>query len=267
MTPVDVGFVGLGDQGLPIAARILGGGHRVLVWARRPEVLDPLVVSGATAVPSLAELASGADVVGICVRDDAGVLEVVDQLLPALRPDAAVVIHSTVLPATCHDVAGRVGTVGARVLDAPVSGGRPGAEAGTLSIMVGGDADLFHRVRPVLETFGTPRLLGPLGSGQLMKLLNNAMLTAHLRLAYDAVAIADELGLDPAVTEEVLLQGSGGSAAIRSMIRFREMDMHHVRAMLAKDLHHFEAVATAAPSSGLVTALGNELLDRLPGAS
>jgi 3-hydroxyisobutyrate dehydrogenase-like beta-hydroxyacid dehydrogenase len=260
----DVGFVGLGDQGFPIAERLLAGGYRLHVWARRPEVVTPLVAQGATSEPTLADLGGACQVIGVCVRDDAGVLEVVEQLVPRLRADAVILIHSTVLPATCHAAADAAATVGGRVLDAPVTGGRPGAQAGTLNIMVGGDPEVFDRVRPLLDTFGSARLLGPLGSGQLMKLLNNALLTAHLRLAYDAVAIAGELGLDPRVAEQVLLTGSGGSAAVRSMIRFRTMDLAHVGTMLAKDVHHFEAVSAGAASRTRVVGLANELLARWP---
>ena len=116
---------------------------------------------------------------------------------------------------------------------------------------------------PLFESFGSPQHLGPLDSGQVLKLLNNAMLMAHLRLAYDALELATTLGGEPDLAREVLLQGSGGSAAMRTMIKFAELDMIDVRSMLDKDFDHFREVISGMTAGRTIDCLGAELLDRL----
>jgi 3-hydroxyisobutyrate dehydrogenase-like beta-hydroxyacid dehydrogenase len=248
---------------MPMAQRIQHAGWPLHVWARRPGVTQPLADAGARVASSIAEVAEQVDLLSICVVADDDVLEVVGAAADGLRAGAMVAIHSTVLPATCVEVRDRLRGSSVDVLDAPVSGGAVAANAGRLVVMVGGEQAVFDRARPVFDSFGSSYLLGGLGCGQLMKLLNNAMLTAHLRLAYDAVQIATDLGLDPRVAEQVLQGGSGGSAAIQSMIRFRQLDLNHVRARLEKDVHHYQEVAGELPASAMVTRLSVELLDRL----
>jgi 3-hydroxyisobutyrate dehydrogenase-like beta-hydroxyacid dehydrogenase len=189
--------------------------------------------AGADVVGFAEELAAQSDLIGICVAADDDVLQVVDSLRGGLWPGSIVAIHSTVLP------------------------------AGTLSVMVGGDPVTFERVRPVFESFGSPQHLGPLDSGQVLKLLNNAMLMAHLRLAYDALELATTLGVESDLAREVLLQGSGGSAAMRTMIKFAEFDMIDVRSMLDKDFDHFREVISGMTAGRTIDRLGAELLDRL----
>ena len=129
--------------------------------------------------------------------------------------------------------------------------------------MVGGDPVTFERVRPVFESFGSPQHLGQFDSGQILKLLSNAMLMAHLRLAYDALELATTLGVESDLAREVLLQGSGGSAAMRTMIKFAELDMIDVRSMLDKDFDHFREVISGMTAGRTIDRLGAEPLDRL----
>jgi 3-hydroxyisobutyrate dehydrogenase-like beta-hydroxyacid dehydrogenase len=258
-----VGFVGLGVQGLPMAVRIARAGWPLRVWARRPNVTAPAEALGAGVAGSMHDLAGTSELLGICVTTDDDVVEVVEAAYDGLCAGAIVVIHSTVLPETCAAVAARVAAQGAHVVDAPVSGGRTGAEAGTLAVMVGGDAATVERARPVFDSFGVTYHLGALGSGQRMKLLNNAMLAAHLRLAYDAVDLAGDLDLDLATAQEVLLNGSGGSAAMRSMLRFRTLDPAKVAANMAKDVDHFRAVVSGSIHADRVNRLAGELVAHL----
>jgi 3-hydroxyisobutyrate dehydrogenase len=210
-----VGFVGLGSQGGPMARRIIDAGHPTTLWARRPEALEPFGDTAATAVATPAELGAAADVLGVCVVDDADVDQVLrgpDGALAAMAAGSVVIVHSTVHPATCLRLQEDFPDL--HVLDAPVSGGGQKAAAGELLVMVGGPADVVDRCRPVLETFGDPVLhLGPLGAGQEVKILNNAMFAAQLGIAAEIFSLATDRGLDPEAVATVLSSGSGRSYA------------------------------------------------------
>ena len=125
-----IGFIGLGSQGGPMAERIIAAGYPLTLWARRTDALAPFLGKGATAASDIAALGATCDHVGICVVDDAGVAEIVGQLLPAMRPGSRIVIHSTILPDHCVALAERCAERGIAFLDAPVSGGGPAATAG-----------------------------------------------------------------------------------------------------------------------------------------
>jgi 3-hydroxyisobutyrate dehydrogenase-like beta-hydroxyacid dehydrogenase len=258
-----VGFIGLGDIGAPMARRLVEQGWPLTVWARRREAAEAVSQAGAVVAANPAELASRCGLVGLCVIGGDDVVEVIDALRPGLRPGSIVVIHSTVAPAVCRELADGLADAGVDVLDAPISGGSPRAAAGTLSVMVGGAPDVFERARPVLSSLGNAELIGPLGSGQVMKLLNNAMLMAQLELACQAVEAAAGLGIDAELAERLLQAGSGASVAMQSRIRFRELDIDHVRHMLAKDHTLFGRAVDGRDLAGSITRLGDELLERM----
>lgn len=214
---IRAGFIGLGSQGAPIAHRIVGAGVPLQIWARRPATLEPFAGTGAVVAASPAELAANSDVVGVCVVDDPDVEDVVlrdDGVLAGMASGGVIAIHSTVHPDTCRRVAERAAERGVDVIDAPVSGGEPAAVQGQLLVMVGGEVPALEKARPVLETFGNPILhLGPLGSGQVAKLLNNFTFTAQIALALEIYGFAARLGLDPEALAQVLVKGSGASFA------------------------------------------------------
>ena len=251
---MNVGFVGLGNQGLPMAQMIERAGWPLTVWARRPETVEPFTGTAAEIAGSLVDLAVQCDVIGVCVRTDDDVREVVlgpGGLRSGVTDGSVVVIHSTVHPSSCEEIARELASVGVGVLDAPVSGSGPAALAKTLTVMVGGDRELFERVEPLFESYGAGFWLGPLGSGQRMKLLNNAVFMANLLLAYEAVDVAPQLGIDPESAEQVLGRSSGGSRALGIMARFREFpDLVRPRETLGKDLHHFDELVTAIGEPG-----------------
>jgi len=210
-----VGFVGLGSQGGPMAQQIIVGGFPTTLWARRPATLEPYAGTGATFAASPEELAANSDVIGVCVLADRDVDEVVDAMLPGIAPGTVLAVHSTVHPATCARVADAVGERGAMVIDAPVSGGGIAAAARALLVMVGGDDSALERCRPVFETFGDPIVhLGPLGTGQLAKLVNNLLFTTQLGTGDAALTLGESLGLDRAALASVLSRGSGNSYAL-----------------------------------------------------
>ena len=212
-----VGFIGLGSQGAPMAHRIVAGGFPLTLWARRPESLQPFADTAASAALTPAGVGEASSIVCICVTGDEDVEEVVlgaDGVLAGMDPGGTLVVHSTVHPETCVRLRGHAAEKGVSVLDAPVSGGGPAAEQGTLLVMVGGDAEVLDRVRPVLATFGEPILhLGDVGAGQTAKLVNNLVFTAQIALCLETFAFVNELGLDGAAMAQVFERGSGASRA------------------------------------------------------
>jgi 3-hydroxyisobutyrate dehydrogenase-like beta-hydroxyacid dehydrogenase len=207
-----VGFIGLGSQGGPMARRIVAAGHPTTLWARRPEALEAFTDTGASFAASPAELAAASDLICVCVVDDDDVVEVVEAMLPSIRPGSIIAVHSTISPATCERLAGRLAEKDASLVDAPVSGGGPAAEAGTLVVMAGGSEEDVTRCRPVFETYGDPVLhVGPLGTALLAKLVNNALMMAHMALADDALALASALGVDRSALTTIISSGSGNS--------------------------------------------------------
>lgn len=197
-----------------MAKAIVDHGFPTTLWARRPESLEPFAGT-VTVADSPAELASRSDLIGVCVVNDDDVREVVlgpRGIGDGLREGSAVVIHSTVHPDTCLSLAEVLRERGASVLDAPVSGGGPAAEARRLLVMVGGEAEILKRVRPVLATFGDPIIhLGPLGSGQIAKVVNNLLFIDNLALAHQAIEVATGLGLDREAVVATFQNGSSRS--------------------------------------------------------
>ncbi|SPM35178.1 3-hydroxyisobutyrate dehydrogenase or related beta-hydroxyacid dehydrogenase [Mycobacterium rhizamassiliense] len=213
-----VGFIGLGSQGAPMAQALIDAGHDTVLWARRPEALEPFADTARVA-SNPAELAELADVVGICVLNDDDVVEVAlrpNGLLAGITPGTTVLIHSTVHPTTCRQLGDRFSERRAHVLDAPVSGGGEAARARRLLVMVGGDHEIYTAVAPVLSAFGDPVVhVGALGSGQLAKLLNNLLFTATLGLAHETAELAAELGVDATALMSILQHASGRSFAVQ----------------------------------------------------
>jgi 3-hydroxyisobutyrate dehydrogenase len=272
---IRVGFIGLGSQGAPIARRIVDAGLPVTLWARRPATLEPFAGTHASIAGSPAQLAATSDIVGLCVRDDADVAAVTGGpggVLAGLRPGAVIVVHSTVHPDTCRRLAGPAAAAGAHVVDAPVSGGKPAADAGRLLVMVGGDDAAVARCAPVFATFGDPVLhLGPLGSGQVAKLLNNAAFTAHLGLAASLLALGESLDVDPARLAEVVLHGSGRSFALERVASAGgtlDRIAAHAGDLLAKDVGLVTDLLPAGPGAsgpagGVLLAAARDALARM----
>lgn len=215
MLNIKCGFIGLGSQGAPIAGRMLGAGLPVVLWARRPEALDPYRSTAAQFASTPAQLAAQVDHVGVCVVNDADVRQVCEQLIPAMRPGGRIAIHSTVHPETCRALASEASVHGVTLIDAPVSGGAPAAEAGALTIMVGGPLEAFEAAKPIFATFGRLIVrLGEVGAGQIAKLINNSLLAANLSVAHHALAAGIELGIPKEVLVQLLVASSGRSFAL-----------------------------------------------------
>ena len=263
---IRVGFVGLGSQGGPMAQRIITAGYPTTLWARRAESLEPYAGTGATFAGSPAELAANSKVIGVCVLADRDVDEVVAAMLPGIARGTVLAVHSTVHPATCRRVADAVAERGATVIDAPVSGGGMAAAARALLVMVGGDAAALERCRPVFETFGDPIVhLGPLGTGQLAKLVNNLLFTTQLGTGDAALRLGEALGLDRAALASVLGRGSGNSYALGVVAGSGVEPLGAVAGgTLRKDVDIVNAIAAErAVAPGSLAVLAEEVLSRM----
>jgi 3-hydroxyisobutyrate dehydrogenase len=210
-----IGFVGLGIMGHGMAANLVDAGIETAVWNRTAGRADDLVVAGAVLLPSPGDVAAQCDVVMICVSDTPDVEAVVfgDQgLATALRPGALIVDHSTISPEATKRFADEVSQLGGHWLDAPVSGGSEGAVNGTLSIMIGGDADQVARAMPYLEVVGaTITHVGPTGAGQLVKAVNQILVVLNQLAVSEALLLADAGGLDLEATLKAVEGGAAGS--------------------------------------------------------
>lgn len=232
------GFIGVGSQGGPMAHRMLAGGFPLVVWARRPEVLEAYTAKGAKAAATVAELGAQCDHVGICVVNDADVLAITDQLIPVMKRGSRIAVHSTILPETCAKLEAQCDEHGLQFIDAPVSGGSPAAEAGTLTVMCGARQEAFDEALPVLQTFGKlVVLLGPAGAGQRAKIINNSLMAANMGLAHGAMAAADAMGVDRKALAELVKESSGRSFGFEVYARLPSPAAFSVGApMLAKDV-------------------------------
>jgi 3-hydroxyisobutyrate dehydrogenase len=214
-----IGFVGLGAMGRPMAANLVAAGMPVTVFDTRAEPVAELVTSGASSAPSLPELATRCDVVGVCVVDDDQVMEVVAgerSLLPALRPGSVVVLHSTIHPDTAREVHRRCGEHCVDVVEVSVSGFPHKAAEGTLTLMIGGAGELIEQLDPYLSAIGDHRFhLGPVGTGNAAKLANNVMWKIAMLGTFEGLNVARASGVDVDTMVEVALVSTGNSGALQ----------------------------------------------------
>ncbi len=213
---MNVGFIGLGAMGLPMARHVAAAGYRVFTtFHRRRAPADELASLGATILDSPAAIAQSAEVVITIVPADAELKETVfgaDGLLQAFGPGKILIEMTTATAQTVIEIDKAIAQRGGRVLDAPVSGGTTGAENGTLTIMAGGEPELLREVRPLLETMGKNILhVGAVGQGKLVKIVNQVMAAVHLLAMGEAFALGCKCGADPKVLYDVIKSSSGYS--------------------------------------------------------
>ncbi|MGD9795370.1 MAG: NAD(P)-dependent oxidoreductase [Acidimicrobiia bacterium] len=261
-----VGFVGVGDQGGPIARRIVDGGFATMLYARRAEALAPFADSAATYASSLAELASTNDVIGVCVRTDDDVDAVMlgdGGILATARPGTIVLIHSTASPAHCQQLTQLGAERSVIVLDAPVSGGRIRAAAGEMAVMVGGDKAAFDTVLPVLDTFATnPIWLGPIGSGQLAKLVNNVIFTINFGTALRLLDAGESFGLDRVALAQVVQASSGQSFAMQNAATAQAAQLPFAESLLRKDCGLFlDVMSSLDEDTEIISLLSKHSLE------
>jgi 3-hydroxyisobutyrate dehydrogenase/2-hydroxy-3-oxopropionate reductase len=223
---MEVGFIGLGKMGKPMVRRLLAAGHTVHVHNRSPQAVTELVAGGAKDAGSAAGVAERADVVLTALPTPDTVEHVYKEVAIAARPDQIYVDHSTVSLGLNRSCAELLAKKKAHFLDAPVSGGPGGAQAGTLTVMVGGEQAVFDRALPVFQSFGKNiRLCGPVGAGQAVKLVNQLLVGIHTAASAEAVVFGVSLGADPQVILEMLGTSFGGSQMLlRNVPRFISRD-------------------------------------------
>jgi 3-hydroxyisobutyrate dehydrogenase-like beta-hydroxyacid dehydrogenase len=220
-TATKIGFVGLGRMGGNMAARFLAAGYPVFGEQRQRADADGLVEAGLKWCETPREVAELADVVFTSLPDDA-VLELVasgdDGILAGLSAGKVWVDMSTVSPRVSRALAERVQAIGANLLDAPVSGSVPQVQAGTLTIMVGGDESAYASVEPLLGELGTPTYIGDNGHGLVLKLAINISLAVQMLAFAEGLVLAERAGVDRALAAEVITQSAVGSPMLQARV-------------------------------------------------
>lgn len=263
-----LGFAGIGLMGLPMCRRLLAAGYPLRVWNRSADKCLPLLQEGAGRVETPAALCADAEVVMLCLADTAAVREVVfgaGGLVESARPGQLLVDFSSLEPAATREMAEELlQRTGMHWLDAPVSGGTAGAEAGSLAIMAGGRADDVQRVRPILAHLGQ-RLthMGEVGAGQVSKVCNQMLVACNALVIAEVVALAERSGVDASLLASALAGGFADSKPLQILApqmaasQFEPVRWH-VRTLL-KDLDTAVKLAreqgSATPMSGLAAQL------------
>ena len=212
---INIGLIGPGIMGRPMALNLIKGGHKLWAYARRPETLQPLVAAGATTCATPSEVAKYTDIIFTIVSDTPDVEHIIfgeHGLIHQARPGSVIVDMSTISPTATKAFAAKLAERGIEMLDAPVSGGETGAINGTLSIMVGGKTNVFERVKPLFECMGKNIVhIGGHGAGQVAKACNQIVVAVTIEAVAEALTFARKNGADPAKVREALMGGFAGS--------------------------------------------------------
>jgi 3-hydroxyisobutyrate dehydrogenase len=262
-----LGFVGMGLMGLPMAKRLLGAGHRVKVWNRTAAKCAPAVEAGAVLASSAAECARDVPVVFMCLTDTKAVEAAVfgpGGIAEGIARDAVLVDFSSMAPEATRACAARLlAERGAHWLDAPVSGGVPGAEAGTLAIMAGGTPESFARAEPFVRAMAQRfTLMGPSGAGQTTKLCNQVIVGSLMCVLAEATRLATNAGIEAARLPEALAGGWADSKPMqicvpRMVSGTYDPPLGHAYTML-KDLDTARALAVEKGSPLPIASLAAE---------
>ncbi len=261
-------FLGLGALGAPMATRLLAAGVPLTVHNRSPERQQPLAAAGARATGDAASAVAGAELVCLCLSDDAAVQAVLESIEAALKPGSLVIDFSTIAPATSIALAERLAAQGVRYIDAPVTGGTEGARSGSLSVLIGGEPADVERAQPLLEIVGS-RLnhFGPVGSGMQVKALNQVLVAGSYAAVAEAMALGARLGLPLEQVREALRHGAAGSWALEHRAGHMLRDEYPLGFRLSlhrKDLAIAQQAAAEAglelPVTDRVAAMEDELI-------
>jgi 3-hydroxyisobutyrate dehydrogenase len=212
-----VAWIGLGVMGFPMAGHLARkGGHDVTVYNRTPAKAEAWVEAyGGRAAPTPAEAAAGADFVFSCVGNDEDLRQITrgpDGAFRGMKRGTTFIDHTTASADVARELFAAGEVIGVRSLDAPVSGGQAGAEAGILTVMVGGEADAFEAAAPIISSYGRMvRRIGPAGSGQLAKMVNQIAIAGLLQGLSEAIAFAERADLDLAAVMETISKGAAQS--------------------------------------------------------
>ena len=234
-----IGFVGLGNMGSQIARDLVESDHQVILYDLDRAALEAFAGRATRLAESLAEVAAGSEIVGICVVDDEQVRSVVSGagglLDSGMAPGSIIMVHSTVRPSTVEELSGAAAAVGVDLIDVCVSAGALGKTRLDRVAIVGADAGTYRRCAEVLNEIGTPVLVGGPGSASRVKLLNNLLTTATVGTAEAALRVGERAGIDRRVLQRVFMSGSAASTPLSMMVRRPDPTSHRYR-MLRKDL-------------------------------
>lgn len=260
----NVGFIGLGIMGSPMAAHLVNAGFSVAGYDRAADKLAALVDAGGRAANSIADAVREADVVAVMVPDSPQVREVLlggvdgeDGVFATAKPGTLIIDFSSIRPDVTAELAGQAKAQGFRMLDAPVSGGEAGAKNAALSIMVGGDRADFEAAQPVFDAVGkTVVHVGPSGSGQTVKAANQLIVASNIQALAEAVVFLRAYGVDLDAALEVLGGGLAGSAVLNQ--KKQNMLDNNFPPGFRIALHHKDMgiVTSAAREAGVVLPLG-----------
>ena len=260
MTIKKIGYVGLGNMGLPMVQNLLKAGFEVQVRSRSQGPIDQAIAAGGAAANSVTELAQWADLVCTCLPMPGDVESVYlgdDGLVAGATEGTLLVDHSTVGPETNRKIAELARQKKVEFLDAPVSGGPSGAKAASLAIMVGGAVTAYEQALPVLNAMGKTIVhLGGVGSGSVAKLLNNQLVGIHQRALIEALMVAQANDLDLDLLHQVLVGSSGNSVILEMvypLIKARNLEPRFRNSLLHKDLR---LALEMARESGIDAAMG-----------
>ena len=266
----EIGFVGVGNMGWPMAACLVRAGFTVHVNDSRREVANNFVQQiGGDAPDTLRALAAKSDVVITMLPTSVIVDHVLtkgdDNLMAGMKPGTVVIEMSSGVPSVTQELAEGVMALGSQMIDAPVSGGVPRAKTGELAIMVGGDSAIIDSVMPVLSAMGTSVLrTGVVGSGQAMKALNNLVSAGGFMIGIEALLIGQRFGLDPAVMVDVLNAATGMNNStqkkFKQFVLSRKFDAGFTMGLLAKDLSIALQVGRETDTPAPLSALTKELV-------
>ena len=236
-----VGFIGLGIMGKPMARNLMKAGYELTVHDHSLASAEELEGEGASAAKSARKVAEDSDVIITMLPDSPQVREVVtgeDGVLEGAREGSLIIDMSSISPVVAREVSAAVNEHGISMLDAPVSGGDTGARQGTLSIMVGGEADDFERVRPLLEVMGAAIThVGPSGAGQVVKVANQIVVALSIEAVSEALVLCSKAGgVDPAKTLDALSGGLAGNQVMK--VRRDNFLNHEFAPGFRIDLHH-----------------------------
>ncbi|MCH7906422.1 MAG: NAD(P)-dependent oxidoreductase [Chloroflexi bacterium] len=256
-----VGFIGLGNMGRPMAVNLLNAGADLMVHNRSQEVVHALADMGAEAATSVAQVASGSDLVLVCLPNEETCERILmgeEGVFANTKSGTIVVDHSTVSVGLSRTAAKRAQERGTQFLDAPISGGPDGAKAGTLSIMVGGDEDAFENARAEFEMMGANVIrFGASGAGTAMKLINQLLTCVHTVAAAEAFNLANTAGVDIRKATDLLQKSFGGSTMVgRSGPITADRDFENSGAAMRNLIKDIGIIMSMADEMGLAMPTG-----------
>ena len=214
----NVGFIGIGLMGLPMSKNILKAGYELTAFNRSRKKLEPLRQSGAKIAETVGSLVLNSQVIITMLTDDKAVDEVIGskEFISNLKPGSTVIDMSSTKPITATKHANSLKLKNINFLDAPVSGGTIGASEASLAIMVGGDQNVYKKVKKILRTMGNPNLVGPIGSGQVSKLANQIIVGLTIGAVAEAITLCEKAGADPNKMIEALSGGWADSKVLKT---------------------------------------------------